>query len=368
MSLRKRLREAGKGRSGKRLYERFGILTNPFPASNQTSDNPHYELPADEQAERRIVAFLRDRKSQVMVVEGTQGVGKTNFLNHFESEIRDVLDDREGYYVVRYLADPEASFEGTTRRLFEELGTDHLVRLIESLREDPSPIEDARSQDMRTALYHLIASDDGSALELMMQWLLGLRLLKVHRQALGVQFKLDTVESKTVALRDMVQVSGRAGVLNGIFLLLDELEKQGGVLGPTAIVRYLSALRAVVDALPRRLFLMIAITPDALIRYSSTLPALRGRLQNTIALEPLMDVDDAVELARFYLDTASRKARKTSSDQNHEFERILKKQDVVKCYEKLEKRAERRGDPGVRQREFLHELHVLAEDVIQGNA
>ena len=368
MSLRKRLREADKGRSGKRLYEKFGILTNPFPASNQTSDNPHYELPADEQAERRIVAFLRDRKSQVMVVEGTQGVGKTNFLNHFESEIRDVLDDREGYYVVRYLADPEASFEGTTRRLFEELGTDHLVRLIESLREDPSPIEDARSQDMRTALYHLIASDDGSALELMMQWLLGLRLLKVHRQALGVQFKLDTVESKTVALRDMVQVSGRAGVLNGIFLLLDELEKQGGVLGPTAIVRYLSALRAVVDALPRRLFLMIAITPDALIRYSSTLPALRGRLQNTIALEPLMDVDDAVKLARFYLDTASRKARKTSSDRDHEFEWILRKQDVVKCYEKLEKRAERRGDPGVRQREFLHELHVLAEDVIQGNA
>ena len=373
MSLRERLREADGRGTEARLYRRFGILANPFPASNQTSDNPHYELPADVQAERRIVAFLRDRKSQVMVVEGTQGVGKTNFLNHFESEIRDVLDDREGYYVVRYLADPEASFEGTTRRLFEELGTDHLGRLIESLREDPSPIEDARSQDMRTALRHLIRHDDddigdGSKLELMMQWLLGLRLLKVHRQALGVQFKLDTVESKTVALRDMVQVSGSAGVLNGIFLLLDELEKQGGVLGPTAIVRYLSALRAVVDALPRRLFLMIAITPDALIRYSAALPALRGRLQNTIALEPLMDIDDAVALARFYLDTASRKAREASSDQNHEFEQILKKRDMVKCYEKLEKRAERRGDTGVRQREFLHELHMLAEDVIQGNA
>ena len=373
MSLRERLREADGRGAEARLYERFGVLANPFPASNQTSDNPHYELPADEQAERRIVSFFRDRKSQVVVVEGTQGVGKTNFLNHFESEIRNVLNDREGYYVVRYLADPEASFEGTTRRLFEELGTDHLVRLIKSLRKDDSPIEEARSQDMRTALYRLIELDDddiggGNVLESMMQWLLGLRLLKVHRQTLGVQFRLDTVESKTVALRDMVQVSGRADVLNGIFLLLDELEKQGGVLGPTAIARYLSALRAVVDALPRRLFLMIAITPDALMRYSSALPALRGRLQNTIALEPLMDVDDAVELEKFYLDTARRKAREASSDRNHEFERILKKRDVVKCYEKLEKRAERRGDPGVRQREFLHELHVLAEDVIQGNA
>ena len=373
MSLRERLRETGGRGAEARLYERFGVRTNPFPASNQTTDNPHYALQADDRAERRIVTFFRDRKSQVMVVEGTQGVGKTNFLNHFESEIRDALSDREGYYVVRYLADPEASFEGTTRRLFEELGTEHLDRLIESLREDPSPIEEARSQDMQTALLHLIGSDDddvrnGSKLEWMMQWLLGLRLLKVHRQALGVQFRLDTVESKTVALRDMVQVSGRAGVLNGIFLLLDELEKQDGVLGPTAIVRYLSALRAVVDALPRRLFLMIAITPDALMRYSAALPALRGRLQNTVALEPLMDVDTAAELARFYLDTARRNAREASSDRAHGHERILKTPDIEKCYEELEIRAKRRGDAGVRQREFLHALHVRAEDVIQGNA
>ena len=371
MSLRERLREAeGRGAEA-RLYGRFGVRANPFPASNQTSDNLHYELPEDEQAERRIVSFFRDRKSQVVVVEGTQGVGKTNFLNYFESEIRNVLNDREGYYVVRYLADPEASFEGTTRRLFEELGTDHLVRLIESLRKDDSPIEEARSQDMRTALYHLIELDDddiGSVLESMMQWLLGLRLLKAHRQTLGVQFRLDTVESKMVALRDMVQVSGSAGVLKGIFLLLDELEKQDGVLGPTAIVRYLSALRAVVDALPWRLFLMIAVTPDALIRYSAALPALRGRLQNTIALEPLKAVDGAVKLAEFYLDTARRKAREASSDQGHGHERILKTQDMKKCYLELEKRAKLRGDTGVRQREFLHELHVLAEDVIQGNA
>ena len=53
-----------------------------------------------------------------MVVEGTQGVGKTNFLSYFESEIQETLAEREGYYLVRYLADPEASFEGTIRRLF----------------------------------------------------------------------------------------------------------------------------------------------------------------------------------------------------------------------------------------------------------
>ena len=35
------------------------------------------------------------------------------------------------------------------------------------------------------------------------------------------------------------------------------------------------------------------------------------------------------------------------------------------CYRKLEGLAGRRGDTGVRQREFLHELHVLAEEAIR---
>ena len=290
MSLRERLRETEQRQdAGESLAARFGILTNPFPAANQTSANPHYETEADEDAENRIVTFLRDGRSQVVVVEGTQGVGKTNFLNHFESEIRDALDDREARYVVRYLAEPEALFEGTTRRLFEEMGADHLRRLVEKLKRDPAPIQEARGHDMRTALHrlrqHVHGRDLNDALDLMMQWLLGLRLLKAHRQALGVQFRLDTVESKTAALRDMVQVSGAAGALHGIFLLLDELEKQAGVLGPTAVARYLSALRAIVDALPERLFLMIAITPDALLRYWHALPTSRRHRKGRSARE-----------------------------------------------------------------------------------
>ena len=371
MSLRARLRDVDATGATARLYAAFGVLANPFPASNQTSDNPHYVLDADAdaEAEGHIVTFFRGGTSQVVVVEGTQGVGKTNFLNHFESEIRDVVSDRAGYHVVRYLADPEASFEGTTRWLFEELGPDHLRRLAERLRNDGSPVEEARSHDMRTALRHLARHDAGTpgldgTMDLMMQWLLGLRLLKAHRQALGVQFRLDTVESKTAALRDMVQVSGKAGVLEGIFLLLDELEKQDGVLGPTAVVRYLSAVRAVVDALPERLFLMIAITSDALLRYSAALPALRGRLQNRIKLGPLSDIDEALELQEFYVESARRRARHSQKGEGGNAP-VLRRGDVERRFEQLSRRAERRGDEGVRQREFLHELHVMAERVLQ---
>ena len=364
MTLRERIMRASGRNAEDRLYGKYGIVANPFPASNQTSANPHRPMEADNEVERRIVTFLRDNKSQVVVVEGTQGVGKTNLLNHFESEIRSVMRDLDGYYIVRYLADPEPAFAGTTRRLFEELGVEHLERLRDSLRSNPEPIGEARGHDMRRALYRLVKLTDENELDLMMQWLLGLRVLKVHRIVLGVQFRLDTVESKTAALRDMVQVSAAAGVLKGVFLLLDELEKQDGVLGPTAVVRYLSALRSVVDALPERLFLMIGITPDALLRYSAALPALRGRLQNQITLEPLADPDEAWELANFFLQAARRTAR-SQRDQDGGNDRVLSRRRAEECFEKLLARAERAGNRGVRQREYLHELHVLAESKIQ---
>lgn len=364
MTLRERIKGASRRDAANRLYDKFGILANPFPASNQTSANPHRPIDADEEVETRIVTFLRDRRSQVVVVEGTQGVGKTNFLNHIEAEIRSVMRDLDGYYMVRYLADPEPAFDGTTRRLFEELGTEHLEQLRDSLKADRKPIAEARGHDMKRALNRLAKSKDEEHLDLMMQWLLGLRVLKVHRQSLGIQFRLDTVESKTAALRDLIQVSAAADVLKGMFLLLDELEKQGGVLGQTAVIRYLSALRSVVDALPEHLFLMIGITPDALLRYSSALPALRGRLQNQISLEPLTEVDDALDLAHFYLRAARRNARGQRDDKGGDSD-VLKDTKVEGCFEKLLERAERAGNRGVTQRAFLHELHDQAEKRLQ---
>lgn len=364
MSLRDRLRKSRRADASSRLYQRFGILENPFPASNQTTDNPHYPLAVDKEAEDRIFDFLDSERSQVVVVSGTQGVGKTNFLNHCELEIRDARQELEGYYVVRYLADPEASFDGTTRRLFEELGAEHLDELAEALRLDGSSVDKARTHDMRTALRRLAGSGDKDVTDRMMEWLLGQRLLKIHRISLGVQFSLNTVESKTAALRDLVQVSGEAGVLKGIFLLFDELEKQGGVLGPRAVIRYLSAVRAIVDALPKRLFLMIAITPDALERYSYSLPALRSRLENRIELSPLAEMDEAVKLAQFYIDFARDKAKQSQSGKGGT-ERIVSQQEIEDLYRKLKSQQTKRGDTGVRQREFLHRLHRLAEQAIQ---
>ena len=366
MSLRDKIKALDETVANKNAFAKYGVVRNPFPSASQTANQPHFRTAADDYVDSRIVSFLRDGKSQVVVIEGTQGVGKTNLLNFFEIEIQSVLQDLDGYYLVRYLADPEASFEGTIRRLFQELGASHLEALASKLRKDSTPLQVLRSHDMRAALYGLI-NGDAEAVKLMMDWLLGFRLLKSHRETLEVQFRLDTVESKTAALRDLVLVSSACGILKGIFLLLDELEKQDGVLGPTAVVRYLSAMRAIIDALPDHLFMMIAVTPDAMRRYSVALPAFRSRLQNQITLTPLMSLDEAAALTKFYLETARQEAAKGLRQVGGD-EDIVTSDEVAEGFEALRKAADRRGDAGVRQRQFLHFLHTLAETRLQSAA
>ena len=152
MSLRDRLKSASPRSTEHDLYEKFGVLANPFPPSSQTAGHPHNRSTADDEIERRVENFVKEHRSQVVVLEGTQGVGKTNLLNFWEAEIKDALGDDDGYYVIRYLADPEASFDSTLRRLFQELGVDFIESLGKRLAEDSGAIEAARNPEMRAAM------------------------------------------------------------------------------------------------------------------------------------------------------------------------------------------------------------------------
>lgn len=371
MSLRDRLAAATAPKDGSLLLKKYGVLGNPYPASSQTADNPHQRQAVDDDIDARVESFVRDHKSQVIVVVGTQGTGKTNVLNYYERELKGVLTSLDGFYVVRYLADPESSFDGTLRRLFQELGVDHLQTLGQKLQQAEqdggldAAIEVARSHEVRIALRKLAASGgDPEVATYLNEWFLGLRLLKAHRESLGVNFRLDTVESKTSALRDLIQVSSQAGLLNGVFLLLDELEKQDGVLSATAVVRYLSAIRAIIDALPNHLFMMVAVTPDALRRYSLALPAFRSRLENRVELTPLTEVDQAMGLAKFYLDEA-RQLASLNAQGSAGTDELISDQEIKSLFASALERAKRTGDEGIRQRSFLHLLHTMAEERIQ---
>ena len=324
MSLRERMGRAPQGNGAASHFETYGVEGNPFPAAGQPSGHPRMEDEIDDEFERRVRDFeSAGRPSQIVLIEGTQGVGKTNLLNYYEQQFREFYEGDEAFYIIRYYPDPEPSFDSVVRRIFQGLDNAHFERIGRALADASAETRDdakevARNHEVRIVLNGLErAGADAQKLSecarLALEWFGGLRILKKHREVLGVDYRLDTVESRTQALRDVVYVSERLGLLKGILLLLDELEKQDYSLSKTPVLRFLSAIRALIDALPRNLFLVLAMTPQARSRYFAMMPALAGRLQDILELSPIERFEQAKVLCNFYIERARESARTSES-------------------------------------------------------
>jgi hypothetical protein len=90
-------------------------------------------------------------------------------------------------------------------------------------------------------------------------------------------------------------------------------------------------------------------------------------LNDRITLEGLQDEDDALELAHFYLNTARREAELKKDAVSRKVGTILSDDEIRKQFRTLYETATKAGDTGLRQRSFLHALHVKAEKRLQAD-
>lgn len=356
----------GEGRQ-KRLYEKYGVLENPFPPSHKTAGNPRQPLAADELIDDHVVRFMDDGNSQVLVVTGTQGLGKTNLLEYYEKMLPPILQERGNFYIVRYYTDPEPNFGAVVRRIFQELGVDHLKRVAQEANKLAPEVRAAKlsmvnNRELRFAFTELFRyeSNELKMMEfskLLLDYLMGLRVYKKHEE-LGLQHRLETTEAKTQALRDVIYLSHEVGALSGLFLFLDELEKIG-LYSKQVVTTFLSSIRALIDALPQHLFLALAMTPEARERYTRDFPALQGRLQQIVELHPLKTEEKALTLYHFYLTEMRKRAFKSSVAESWQQgdHPPLSETRVKSLFDALLQEAPRLGIDGVIQRRFLDRLH-----------
>ena len=370
MSLRERMGRARQENNTASHFETYGVEGNPFPAAGQPSGHPRMEDKTDNEIANRVIDFESTAQpSQVVLVEGTQGVGKTNLLNYYERQFRELYEEDEAFYIIRYHPDPEPGFDSIVRRVFQSLDHAHFERIGLALAEASPEARDeakevARNHEVRMVLNSLERAgvepeNLSECAQLALEWFIGLRILKKHRENLGIYYRLDTVESRTQALRDVVYVSKRLGLLKGIFLLLDELEKQDSSLTKTPVLRFLSAIRALIDALPHNLFLVLAMTPQARLRYFAMMPALAGRLQDRLELSPIVEFGQARALYDFYVERARESARSSKNAHGKEpgNRAIFDDDELQKLFDEATRQSMERGIEGVTPRDFLHRLH-----------
>ncbi len=378
MSLRERLgirigdSAASRNKPRRQLFfERFGFLDNPFPPASQPRGHQHMPTDADKIIESRLQVFVRQNTTQALVVVGTQGTGKTNLLEYYQRELSDIFSEDTSNYIVRYYPDPEPDFSSVVRRIMQEFGSEFLKRIGEALAKKEEEeakflLRKIHNPELRLAFKNLASSniDERDTLaELLLEHLTGLRVFKRHAEALGIHFRLETTEAKTNALRDLIVLSGELGVFNALYLFLDELEKQGTQPQPV-IVKYLSSIRALIDALPNKMFLLIAMSTDARSRYSEMFPALSSRLAEPITLAPVSGVLEANSLIDFYLRIAKKETIDSEEIKNwtQGSEELIVRNEVSEIYELLKNKSEKMGiRGGVTQRQLLNAVFERVE-------
>lgn len=346
-----------------KLYKSFNIIRNPFPSASSTTGHPHMPIQQDEEIMSKLKSFIAEGDTKLLVVTGTQGTGKTNLLSAYDDLLTEKMSNK---YIIRYLSNPEPTFDPLIKTILTDFGKERIQEIAIKYKKtsNQDEIDNRFSSDVKTLIKNLSkleGNDLAENCDYAFQWLLGLPVRKVHKENLGIFFRLDTVEAKTRALKDIIEIGVYLESVSGIFLLLDELEKQDGVASPAATVKYLSALRALIDALPKHLFLMLAMTTDAMLRYSEMLPALKGRLATKIELLPIRSHDEAEKLFKFYLNYAEEEAKIFASKKmvQEEFSshHIISQQEFEEIYEKLSSKT---TSEGIRQREFFNALHEKA--------
>ena len=365
-SLRERILGAAAGAWQLRMYRRYGVLDNPFPVAGQPAGPPRLEDAADAAVAGRFRRFEEGgHVSQAVVIEGAPGAGKAALLDHYEEQFRDYCGGRGAYYVIRHQPAPAVSWLLYT--ILRSL--DHMEKIGRKLAlcgaaESREVKECAQSPDVRIVLDSLAHAAESDArlvqcARLARAWIAGRRVAERHHAALGVSSRLFRLDARMQALRDVVSVGARLRLVDGIVLLIDELEQPVYSLGRMPVLRSLVPVRELIEALPERLFLMMAMTPRARERYFALLPKLAGRLQDRIPLSPIMYPLEAERLSEFYVARAREAAQSSpmAAGEDQGASELFGAAEVKRIFRRLRDRSEARGTEGVTPRDFLHTLN-----------
>ncbi len=365
-SLRERLLGAAPDARQLRTYRRYGVLDNPFPSVGHRAGPPRLEDAADAAVADRFRRFERcGYVSQAIMIEGAPGVGKATLLDHYEEQFRDYCRGRGAYYVIRYQPAPSVGWLAHTilRSIvpLEKIGRTLARR---SKAANHAVKECAQSPEVRTLLNRLAQAAESDArlaecARLARAWIVGRPITKRHRAALGVSSRLYQLTGRMQALRDVVYVSERLRLLDGVVLLIDELEKPDYSLGRMQVLRFLVPMIALIEALPERLFLMVAMTPQARERYFTFLSETEHLLQDSISLSPIMYPREADRLFEFYVSRAREAAQSSPmvAGEDPGTSEMFGAAEVKSMFRRMRDRSEERGIEGVTPRDFLHTLH-----------
>lgn len=351
---------AGGGR-----YAGLGYARNPFPVRGQVWPDVYVTRPELEGVQDSLIAFLKgDGAGRLWAVTGNAGLGKSNFLQHVELEIKGlVTTEALSAVAYRYIASQQVSPRFLAQEIVQAIGEDAFLSLLKRMTQPPTL---AIGTDLGRFLEAAVKRAPTHAAEdaqFACRWLGGHQTYAQERKQYNIYAKTRLAPAVGVAyLRVILDALAAEGIVKRLVLLLDEFEDVQ-TLRRDLQSEYLMALKGLVNAFNwDRLFVILAGQEAAFSTLGERIPSLQTRWE-MVRLNAIASTDDAIRFATPYKDLARQRYIGETVNGNRAQSLLPGNAEIKGVFaDMLTKRGYRKAN--VTPRDFLHSLHEWIENLI----
>jgi hypothetical protein len=328
-------------------FSEYFLLRNPFPRIPVAQDHPDIFVNR-ESIMRRIEYVIKDGletgRSNLAVVIGDYGAGKSHILKYLKARINETMPKRREARGIAAYVTPGRSIRDLYANFLRDLGLEFFVSILRSMPKPhlvfqahsqdifgqegrylsletlPDAVRRNVSQDLQRAFLNLYTPELRTP---SWQWIVGMPLLAAERRAIGVRTSLKDMEVLT-AFKDVIVLLNSFG-FRLVCVLLDELESIVDI-APRDREPYYNDLRHFIDQNTTGICLIMTITRKAWIDFRDHGHPLERRLIRNMDELWKFTNEDATELIRRHLlKGRDEYAMQTGSDLNTVLNRIMER-------------------------------------------
>ena len=343
----------------KNPYKMYGFLRNPFPVNVQEFHRICYN---QDKAKNiflmRLRSFIENQKIETLLIHADHRVGKTNFLRYYFNDLKGISKNRGNDFNYAYIREYNDNYLIFHKAIIDELGVDFFIELFNKIKDDTGILNEIQETDFKKGIQSCIEcvtlSDELNFeyIFLFFEWFKGIKYPPKKLDKIGVSSSITTSSLAIRYLKDLIEVSRISGVLKGLIIFMDEFESIfGESVSRGKRDKYLQDIRSLLDEIQTGIFIVCALTPNALLELSKY-QALKARFGESISLSSIRDVDEAIAYANEYINFA-----KDEVKNNKDVKNIITEKDIKKIYNDFD-------EEEIKQGYFFEKLHYFIEDEI----
>lgn len=340
-------------------YETLGYLQNPFPIRGEVRPEIYVERPELESLRQHLLGFLSEKsRGGFWAMEGTRGIGKSNFLQHLDWELQKAHGKLK-YTVHQYIPSRLVAPQQLLEKIIQAIGDDIFYEL---LKNQPILPASSKGTDLARFLKKISESQEPQSLEesarFLMRWMSGYQTYVHEREKYNIWSKERMPPAVAFPyLRRIVDCLESHGLLNKIILLLDEFEEVQLLKLPVRS-EYIQALKGLINTFNwKGLFIIIAGQEGSFATIGEQYTSLSDRWQRANLL-PISSATEAVNLANAYMVFAHQAYLKQHQAEKERQQLSPSDIEIKAIYGDV---SSEQGSVRVSQRNILHELYQWVE-------